>query len=49
MMMVGVLGEYLWGTIGTARHRLICFIEESVDSDLSSDTQHTKWERHLDA
>lgn len=49
MMMLGVLGEYLWRTLESARHRPIYFIEESSDSDLCSETQPVKWERRLGA
>jgi polyisoprenyl-phosphate glycosyltransferase len=34
MMMLGILGEYLWRTLEAARHRPIYFVEEA--SDLSS-------------
>ena len=34
MMMLGVLGEYLWRTLEAARHRPIYFLEEV--SELSS-------------
>jgi dolichol-phosphate mannosyltransferase len=49
MMMLGVLGEYLWRTLESARHRPIYFIEESSDADLCSETRSEKWERRLGA
>jgi glycosyltransferase involved in cell wall biosynthesis len=45
MMMLGVLGEYLWRTLEAARHRPMYFIEETSDGDFSADAQPEKVER----
>ena len=39
MMMLGILGEYLWRTLEAARHRPIYFVEEASDLR-SSQTVH---------
>ena len=39
MMMLGVLGEYLWRTLEAARHRPIYFLEETSDSETSAVAQ----------
>lgn len=39
MMMLGILGEYLWRTLEAARHRPIYFLEESSESDQASQNQ----------
>ena len=33
MMMLGILGEYLWRTLEAARHRPIYFLEETSESE----------------
>ena len=45
MMMLGVLGEYLWRTLEAARRRPIYFIEET--SELEVQTQTQKVERRF--
>jgi len=49
MMMLGVLGEYLWRTLEAARQRPIYFLEESsnMDSAAGSPTQPQKVERRF--
>lgn len=37
MMMLGVLGEYLWRTLEAARHRPAYFFEETSDADPDAD------------
>jgi dolichol-phosphate mannosyltransferase len=37
MMMLGILGEYLWRTLEAARHRPVYFLEESSESESGSD------------
>lgn len=39
MMMLGVLGEYLWRTLEAARRRPIYFLEQSSQSDAEADRQ----------
>jgi polyisoprenyl-phosphate glycosyltransferase len=39
MMMLGVLGEYLWRTLEAARRRPVYFLEETSDADASSSQQ----------
>jgi len=46
MMMLGVLGEYLWRTLEAARHRPTYFLEETSDADLAG-TQPQKMERRF--
>jgi len=46
MMMLGVLGEYLWRTLEAARHRPTYFLEEASEMD-ATDTQSVKVERHF--
>lgn len=41
MMMLGVLGEYLWRTLEAARHRPIYFLEETSEADIG-ETQAQK-------
>lgn len=47
MMMLGVLGEYLWRTLEAARHRPTYFLEESSDADIASETQPQRVERRF--
>ena len=47
MMMLGILGEYLWRTLEAARHRPIYFLEDSSDVDASADAQPQKVERRF--
>ena len=42
MMMLGVLGEYLWRTLEAARQRPIYFIEETSESDAGANAQPQK-------
>jgi len=46
MMMLGVLGEYLWRTLEAARHRPTYFIEETSDSS-AVDSQPQNMERRF--
>lgn len=39
MMMLGILGEYLWRTLEAARQRPIYFLEETSEADASADAQ----------
>ena len=39
MMMLGILGEYLWRTLEAARQRPIYFLEDSSEMDTSADTK----------
>lgn len=36
MMMVGVIGEYLWRTLDESRQRPLCFVEKEVRGEMSS-------------
>lgn len=47
MMMLGILGEYLWRTLESARHRPIYFLEETSESDSLPDSQPEKLERRF--
>jgi dolichol-phosphate mannosyltransferase len=47
MMMLGILGEYLWRTLESARHRPIYFVEETSESDSLPDSQPEKLERRF--
>lgn len=47
MMMLGVLGEYVWRTLEAARHRPTYFIEETSDADISAEAQPQKVERRF--
>jgi polyisoprenyl-phosphate glycosyltransferase len=42
MMMLGVLGEYLWRTLEAARQRPIYFLEETSESEAGADAQPQK-------
>jgi glycosyltransferase involved in cell wall biosynthesis len=46
MMMLGILGEYLWRTLEAARHRPTYFLEETSEAD-ASDTQPQRVERRF--
>jgi dolichol-phosphate mannosyltransferase len=46
MMMLGVLGEYLWRTLEAARHRPTFFVEETSDQDVVEIQTH-RVVRHL--
>jgi dolichol-phosphate mannosyltransferase len=47
MMMLGILGEYLWRTLEAARHRPTYFLEETSEADAASDSQPQKVERRF--
>jgi dolichol-phosphate mannosyltransferase len=47
MMMLGVLGEYLWRTLEAARQRPIYFVEESSDVDTETGARARKLERRF--
>ncbi len=47
MMMLGILGEYLWRTLESARHRPIYFLEETSESDSLANPQVAKLERRF--
>jgi polyisoprenyl-phosphate glycosyltransferase len=47
MMMLGVLGEYLWRTLEAARRRPIYFLEENSEAEAGADTQQQKMERRF--
>jgi glycosyltransferase involved in cell wall biosynthesis len=49
MMMLGILGEYLWRTLEAARQRPTYFLEETseADADATSDAQPQKVERRF--
>jgi dolichol-phosphate mannosyltransferase len=47
MVMLGVLGEYLWRTLEAARRRPTYFFEET--SEVEAEKQHQKVERHFGA
>jgi polyisoprenyl-phosphate glycosyltransferase len=47
MMMLGVLGEYLWRTLEAARHRPVYFLEETSDAEAPAEAQPQKVERHF--
>jgi len=42
MMMLGILGEYLWRTLEAARHRPIYFLEDSSELNTGADAQPQK-------
>ena len=42
MMMLGILGEYLWRTLEAARQRPMYFLEETSEADASADAQPQK-------
>lgn len=47
MMMLGILGEYLWRTLEAARQRPAYFLEETSEADAASDAQPQKVERRF--
>jgi dolichol-phosphate mannosyltransferase len=47
MMMLGILGEYLWRTLEAARHRPTYFFEETSDAEAASDAQPQRVERRF--
>lgn len=47
MMMLGVLGEYLWRTLEAARHRPAYFLVETSETDAAGDAQPQKMERRF--
>jgi len=47
MMMLGILGEYLWRTLEAARHRPTYFLEETSDGDVTAQAQPPKMERRF--
>jgi dolichol-phosphate mannosyltransferase len=47
MMMLGILGEYLWRTLEAARQRPIYFLEDSSDLNTGADAQQQKVERRF--
>jgi polyisoprenyl-phosphate glycosyltransferase len=47
MMMLGILGEYLWRTLEAARQRPIYFLEDSSEVDAVSEAQPQKVERRF--
>ena len=47
MMMLGILGEYLWRTLEASRQRPIYFLEESSDADATADSQPQPAERRF--
>ncbi|HYM79331.1 MAG TPA: glycosyltransferase family 2 protein [Candidatus Dormibacteraeota bacterium] len=47
MMMLGILGEYLWRTLEAARHRPAYFFEETSEADATTDAQPQKVERRF--
>ena len=46
MMMLGILGEYLWRTLEAARHRPTYFLEETSEAD-AAETPASKVERRF--
>ena len=46
MMMLGILGEYLWRTLEAARHRPTYFLEETSETE-TADNQAAKVERRF--
>jgi len=47
MMMLGILGEYLWRTLEAARHRPAYFFEEISDADATTNSQPQEVERRF--
>lgn len=47
MMMLGVLGEYLWRTLEAARQRPNYFLEETSETDAESETKSQDVERRF--
>lgn len=46
MMMLGILGEYLWRTLEAARQRPAYFLEETSELEATADAQRQQPERH---
>ena len=46
MMMLGILGEYLWRTLEAARQRPTYFLEETSEGEATADAQRQPAERH---
>jgi len=42
MMMLGVLGEYLWRTLEAARQRPSYFLEETSESEIATQSQRVE-------
>jgi dolichol-phosphate mannosyltransferase len=49
MMMLGILGEYLWRTLEAARHRPSYFLEETSEIESIADAQPRNVERSISA
>jgi glycosyltransferase involved in cell wall biosynthesis len=47
MMMLGVLGEYLWRTLEAARRRPVYFLEETSETEVDSPVHSQKLERRF--
>lgn len=47
MMMLGILGEYLWRTLEAARQRPTYFLEETSDANSLAETEPQKVERRF--
>jgi glycosyltransferase involved in cell wall biosynthesis len=47
MMMLGVLGEYLWRTLEAARRRPTYFLEETSDAESNANIQRQGMERQI--
>ena len=47
MMMLGILGEYLWRTLEASRHRPIYFLEDSSEIETGADTKPQQAERRF--
>ncbi len=47
MMMLGILGEYLWRTLEAARQRPVYFLEETSETDATVSAQPQKVERRF--
>jgi polyisoprenyl-phosphate glycosyltransferase len=47
MMMLGILGEYLWRTLEASRHRPIYFLEETSEADNASNAEPQPVERRF--
>jgi len=46
MVMLGVLGEYLWRTLEAARHRPTYFFEDTSEAE-AGESPSQKLERHF--
>jgi len=47
MMMLGILGEYLWRTLEAARQRPNYFLEETSEIDAGTETKTQNVERRF--